>query len=85
MAQYSKTSLWFWIVNKELLAFIQKNSDFTMYHIVNLEAAENGTENWGMFVDYIVNQWELFIKYKDFLGYLWIIEELRVKLKKLSN
>jgi len=36
--------------------------------IVNLGAAENGNENLGIFVDYTVNQWELLIKYKDFVG-----------------
>jgi len=62
-----------WIVNKECLAFIQKNPEFTVYRIVNLGIAENGTENIEMFVDYTVNQWELLIKYKDFRGYLGII------------
>lgn len=66
-----------WIVNKEFLAFIQKNSEFTVYHIVNLGIAKNGTENMGIIVAYTLNKWELFIKYKNFRGYLWIIQELR--------
>lgn len=66
-----------WIVNKEFLAFIQKNSEFAVYRIVNLGRAENGTENIGIFVDYTVNKWELLIKYKDFRGYRLIIQELR--------